>query len=315
MKAILLLLSLVMSTAAAAAQPKKFEPAVYPIEIVVTAPPGGASDGVARIISKIFDDYGWRSIVVNKPGGDETLAAAYMLQAAPTGHSLLIGNIGSMVSNIVKPGEGVKYRYSDFKHIILFAKSVPVFYVRPELGITNFVQFKTWVKDNPDKYTVGVWANFVGDTIKVMSRLEGLPEPIIVPFKGSAPLQAGIVGGHINFMVDTYRASKELLKSDKLVAIATFDTPRPALVNRSTDITKKYPGLKIPIWFGVVTNSKVPDDVVNKINQVINQGLRDANIRKNLEESGYEVLGGEPKQFKQINDDSIQTIERLLTTQ
>ena len=119
MKAILLLLSLVMSTAAA--QPKTFEPAVYPIEIVVTAPPGGASDGVARIISKIFDDYGWRSIVVNKPGiVENSIAAAYMLQAAPTGHSLLIGNIGSMVSNIVKPGEGVKYRYSDFKHIILF---------------------------------------------------------------------------------------------------------------------------------------------------------------------------------------------------
>lgn len=301
-KILLLISTILIFTNAYSAE---FDPTKNPIEIVVGYPPGGSQDIVGRIVLKIFEKHGWKGIVVNKVGGDASIAARYVATAAPNGQTLLIAGVVPLGTNIADPYKNLSYQYSDFDHITLISKTSLVLYANPSLGIKNYADYERWVKQHPKDYTVGVFAAYATVLLKDVNNRSQMPAPLIVPYKGSNDLIAGILSNTINFTVDSYAANKELIAVGKIVPIAVFDRHPPATLSKVKILPNQDPSGEFYMWTGIVAPAGTPPNVVKKINQVINIGLKDPQIKKIINESGFETFGGSIEEFQDLNTQTI----------
>jgi tripartite-type tricarboxylate transporter receptor subunit TctC len=286
---------------------RPFEPTKRPIEIVVSAPAGGALDAVARVASKIFEKNGWQAVIVNKPGADESLGAKYTSQQPADGHTLLIGSPAAMAANMVKPVAGSTYKYEEFDHIALMTSTSLMLATNEFTGVKNYSQYEKWVKANPEKYNLGTWVTFTSIVMQDIGRKEGLPHPVTAMFKGSPPMLVNLMGGHINFVVDTYMKLEPHIKTGKAVPLAVFDNGAanilpPELKNLRV-ITKTYPEYQMYAWIGLNCRAGTDPKIIAQMNKMINAGLQDPQFRKTVETQGFRVHGDKtPREYKQLND-------------
>ena len=274
---ILLLISAGLIFAFNNAYSAQFDPTTKPIELVVPTPPGGAIDLSGRIISKIFEKHGWKSVVVNKAGADQSIGVNYVANAPADGNTLLVGGTASIITNVLNPNKHVPYKYEDFDEVVLFSKTSLVLYTRPELNINTFEEFKQWAKLNPTQYKIGVWSLYSAALLNDINQKNKLPTPIVAPYKGSSQQIADLIGGNINFMVDSYPASKEMLSAGKITPLLVFDKNNFAQLSKVKVVTDDD---EFYIWSGIYCPQGTPPEVINQINQVINEGFKDPEIKK-----------------------------------
>jgi tripartite-type tricarboxylate transporter receptor subunit TctC len=291
-----------------------FDPKTRNIELIVSTPPGGALDTNARFVHEIFEKHGWKSVVINKPGADQSLGAKYTSQSKPDGHTILIGSPAAMGANMVKPIAGSSYRYEDFDHVVLMSSTSLVLLTSPNTGVKNYAEFQRWVRANPEKYSLGTWASFPSIVMQDIGRKEKLPEPVAVMFKGSAPTLTNLAGGHISFSIDTYLASRAFINSGRVVPLAVFDDGRANQLSGPKVMTKTYPEYEMYAWIGLNTAAGTPKEVIAEINRVINKGLQDPDMRKKIEDAGFRVHGGTSAEYKQLNDKTLVFMRKVFDT-
>jgi tripartite-type tricarboxylate transporter receptor subunit TctC len=283
----------------------EFSPTKNNIEIVVPNPPGGAVDTIGRMIAEIFEKKGWKAIVVNKPGGDQTIGTNYVAQSIPNGHTLLLTGNGAMDANIVFDAPGRNYDENSLEGVGMIGYGSYVLVVSNESSVKNYEQFKKYVKENPSKFKIGFFNVYTAAFIKEWAKIEGLPEPTIVPYKGSAPQITDILGGHIEFTFDTLSATSKLYSSDKLKIIATLDdrnTDRVQKIKGDKKIialSKLSPELQQGPWYGLFVKAKTEKKVKEEIYNVILAGINQIEYKNKLEEFGVFHLGGDAKELDQ----------------
>jgi tripartite-type tricarboxylate transporter receptor subunit TctC len=158
-----------------------------PVRIVVTFPPGGASDLIARILAKYFEsEYGQRAVVDNRPGAGGTVAAGYVAGQAPDGTTLILGNNAPFT---VTPSQFDTLPYDplgSFSHIAYLGASTPALFVQPNSGITTLVEYIAEMKT--DGVTDG--SSGVGSITHILGKAVDIElgiEQIHVPYQGGAP--------------------------------------------------------------------------------------------------------------------------------
>lgn len=284
----------------------EFTPTKRNIEIIVPFPAGGAVDTTSRMVAEIFEKNGWKSVVINKPGADQTVGANHVAQSAPDGHTLLITGNGAMDANIVFNSPGRNYDENSLEGVGIIGYGTYVLVVSNESPVKNYDEFKKYVKANPNKFKIGFFNINTAVFIKEWAKIEGLPEPTIVPYKGSAPQIADILGGHIEFTFDTYAATNQLYSAEKLKIIATLD-------NRNLDKIQKVKGDKSIValsnlssdlqqgpWHGIFVSAKTDKKIKNEIHQVLLAGLKQKEYVKKLEELQMYHLGDNGDELDQL---------------
>ena len=283
------------------------------IGLLVGSPPGGAIDTVARITSQIFSSMGWSSIVSNKPGADQALAANYVARSQPNGLTILVAGSVPMAENIVNPGPAVEYKITDFEPVIAVSANSFLLLTHPSLQVNSYSEFQSWTRKNPNLYNLGVWAKFPHTIMKEISRLERMPTPQEIPFKGSAPSMTQLRGGHIPFAVDNYVGARALLETNKVVALAVFDNQKANIFPGLPVISHKYPQFETFHWSGLYVPAGTPANIVSTLNKIVNEGLNDPKVRYTIESVGFRVIGGTPANLKKINEQTIVFIENMLS--
>jgi len=283
----------------------EFSPTKNNIEIVVPYSPGGAVDTSGRMIAEIFEKKGWKAIVVNKPGGDQTIGTNYVAQAIPNGHTLLLTGNGAMDANIVFDAPGRAYDENSLEAVGIIGYGSYVLVVSNESSVKNYEQFKKYVKEDPSKFKIGFFNIHTAAFIKEWAKIEGLPEPTIVPYKGSAPQITDILGGHIEFTFDTFAAVNKLYSSDKLKIIATLDDKNTDRVQKIKGdksiiaISKLSPDLQQGPWHGLFVTAKTEKKVKEEIYNVVLEGIKQKEYTDRLQEFGFFHLGGDSKELDQ----------------
>lgn len=284
----------------------EFIPTKNNIEIVVPNPPGGAVDTIGRMIAEIFEKKGWKAIVVNKPGGDQTIGTNYVAQSIPNGHTLLITGNGAMDANIIFDAPGRNYDENSLESVGIVGYGSYVLVVSNESSVKNYEQFKKYVKENPSKFKIGFFNIYTAAFIKEWARIEGLPAPTVVPYKGSAPQITDILGGHIEFTFDTFSAVNKLYSNDKLKIIATLDdrnTDRVQKIkgdNSIIAISKLSPDLQQGPWYGLFVTAKTEKRIKDELYNVVLTGIKQKEYKDKLEEFGIFHLGGDAKELDQF---------------
>ena len=266
------LLPLAVTSAHAQAWPQK------PIKIIVTFAPGGSSDIVARLLQPgLTEKLGQPVIVDNKPGAGSTIGANEVAKAPADGYTLLLSNT-SLLS--INPHTYTKLSYDP--------ESFNVFVVNPSVPAKTMQELVAWIKaqTKPVNYGsggVGSIGHIVGEMFKQQYGLNMEH----VPYKGSGPMHSDLLGGTLQFAVDTLTQNVPFIKDGKLVGIAVTSRQRMAMApNVPTVIEAGFPKLVAENFLGISAPAGVPKDVVEKVHKAVNEVVVRPDISKRLDDMG-----------------------------
>jgi tripartite-type tricarboxylate transporter receptor subunit TctC len=254
------------------------------IEIVVPYPPGGATDKLGRVIGEIFNKHGWNSVVTNRPGADTVIASNYVAGATADGHTLYLGSNGFIDANLVYNAPGIRYTQDSFSPVVPLGVGSFVLVANNGVPVTNYNEFKEYVKKNPSKFTLGFWNTYTSKIFYEWAKREGLPEPTIVIYKGSAPLMVDVMGGHVNFAVDTVTSVRQHYLGTKIKVLATLDPEGIKLIRNLNpqaqiiDISARVPSAGVNLYYGLFAPQGLDANIAKQIQDLVNSAFADPNL-------------------------------------
>ncbi len=262
-----------------------------PVQLVVPFPPGGAVDIVGRTISKkLGDRLGQPIVVENKAGAGTVVGAAYVANAPADGYTLLISS-GSTFT--VNPALNAKLPYDPVKSyepIGLVARVPLILLAHRDVPVNTLRQLIAAVQRTPDKFSYGSFGN--GTTGHFAAELAWSATGIKllhVPYRGSAPAMADLMGGQIPFTIDTVAAALPQLKAGKIKAIAVTGATRATqLPDVPTVAEGGFPGFSADSWLAVVAPRGLPAEAKAKLHKALADTLADAEVRSKLLAAGLE---------------------------
>src|SRR5262249_48073252 len=282
--------------------PARAEPGypARPIQLVVTVPPGGAADFVARIIAaKLADVLGQPVIVVNRGGAAGTTAAAGVAKSDPDGYTLLLNTIAThgigphLYANL--PYDPAK----DFAPVILLAKLPLIMTVTAMLPAQSVAEIVALAKARPGQLAFasagpGGAPHLAGELFKTLAGIELLH----VPYRGSGPAVVDLIAGRVAIMFDAAPSLLPFIMSRQLRPLAAASRQRHRLLPEIPSFAELgYERMDISLWYGVVAPAGTPQPIVQRLNAEFVKILDMADVRKNLVDQGAGVGGGTPAAF------------------
>ena len=310
-----LLMSLAMSTVLMGPLTHAAEWPERSIRIVVPFPPGGSTDILGRATAEYLHKALKVPVVVeNLPGATGTIGTAAAARATPDGYTLLMGSIGTVVTNHFVY-EDLSFGLDSFEPIINIAETPNVVMVRSDLPVNSVSDLIDHMKANPGKLNHGSPGIASSSHVSAeMFKQRADVQAEHVPYKGSSPMLVDLMGGTIDFTVDNISSSLELIKSGKLKAIAVTSSKRsPLLPELPTVIESGMDDYVMAPWFSVMAPANTPPQIVTKLNGVLNAMLADPSVRKLLQSYGAEPVGGTPEDLKRLMVQEADTIRSLST--
>jgi tripartite-type tricarboxylate transporter receptor subunit TctC len=259
--------------------------------MLVPFAPGGSVDIVARFVAaKLADDLGQPVVVENRSGAAGTIAAAILAKAPGDGYTLMSMHQGLAFNASLYPS--LPYdTMRDLVPIAYYGATPNVLVVTDTLAVRTLPEFIAYASANPRRVTYG--SGGMGSaghlSVELLQSLAGM-ELMHVPYKGSGPAIADLIGGQIHAMLLTMPAAMPYVKTGKLRALATSGARRsPALPDLPTIAEAGVAGYEYAPWFGLFGPGTLPKELVSRLNRSANKTLDDATVRANLAQQGLEV--------------------------
>ena len=295
--------SLVVAAAFGLAAPGTALAAAYPdrpIRLVVPYPPGGATDIIGRVVAqRLGTALGQQVIVDNRGGAGGNIGAAAVAKAVPDGYTLLMGALTS--HSIIQTLESKSINYSlekDFAPITMVGSVPLVFVVHPSVPANNLSELIAYAKSRPGYLTyassgAGAPQRMAAELFK---RAAGV-EMLHVPYKGSGPAMADLIGGQVLTMVETVPAAQGFIKANKLRALAVTTPERISMLPEvPTAGEAGLPGFVVSSMFGVLAPANTPKEIVDKLNTELVKILQVPEVKEQLLQQGAYALSTTPQQ-------------------
>ncbi|APX75275.1 ABC transporter substrate-binding protein [Achromobacter insolitus] len=281
-------------SARAAAWPER------PIRLIVTFPPGGASDIAARVIAPVLaEELGQPIVIENKPGAGSTIGASLVAQAPNDGYTLLMSNSAPLSISPALMPQGGYDALASFDHIAYVGAVPTVFVVHPSVPVSSFAELTAWIRAQaqPVQYGSGGLAS-VGQIVgELYSRQTGARLQHI-PYKGSGAMRNDLLGGQIRFAVDALPQNLPFLRSGQLRLLAvTTRLPVPQAPDIPAVGQLGYPGLIAENFIGISGPAGLPEAVSQRLNDAIALVLDVPAIRAKLEGQGFVLARKSPAEF------------------
>jgi len=268
------------------------------VRVVVPYPAGGTTDILARLFAAhLAEALGQPFVVENKPGGGSNIGTQEVIAALPDGHTLLVPSPANAINATLYKKLDFDY-LRDTVQVAGMARVPNVMEVHPDLPVRTVAEFIDYAKKNPGKINMASSGNgssihLSGELFKAMTGVDMLH----VPYRGSAPALADLVGGQVQVMFDNLPSSMGFIKAGKLRPLGvTTATAAPALPG-VPPVGDTVPGYEASSWFGIAAPRGTPAEIVNRLNREINTALADAKIRARVEELGGIPFPGSPEDF------------------
>ena len=291
---VILVLALVAGAVVAQQWPSK------PIKWVVPFAPGGTTDILARTIGeKLSVTLGQPIIVDNKPGAGGGVGADQVAKSPADGYTIMGGTISthainaSLYSNL--PYDPVR----DFAPITLIVRVPNMLVVNPELPAKDVRELIALLKASPGKYSFassgnGTSQHLSGELFKTMTGVEMQH----IPYRGSPPALADVVGGQVAMTFDNITTAWPLVKGGKLRALAVTTAKRsPIAPDVPTLAESGLPGYEIGSWQGVFAPAGVSTEIVKRLNTEIVRIINAPDVRQKLVDMGAEPAPNTPEEF------------------
>jgi tripartite-type tricarboxylate transporter receptor subunit TctC len=268
------------------------------VRIIVPFPPGGSADLMPRVVAeKMSEKWGQPVIVENRPGAAGNIGADVVYRAEPDGYTLLSGPPPPLVINRLLY-QKLSYDSSRFVPITVIGAIPNVLLVHPKVKVNTVQEFIALAKANPGKLNYasqgsGSTSHLTAELFKSMA---GSLQITHVPYKGTAPALADLLGGQVEMMCDNLGVSLPHVRSGKLKALAVASAKRVPTLPEVPALSETLPGFEALAWFGIVAPPGTPMAIAEKVSAAVKEALQLPDVQKRLGELSAEPLGLSPSE-------------------
>ena len=284
-----------------------------PIRLIVPWPPGGGADSVGRAVADGLRARLGQSIVVeNLAGAGGNIGTQQFIRQPPDGYTLLLATSST---NSANPW---LYRKTGFDAIKDFEPVAEVCVIPSILVVPGASPYRTpadivkAAKASPGKLTyasggVGNSAHLAGALFRSVAGIDA----VHVPYRGSAPALADVMGGQVDYMFDT--GAYGMLQGGKIRALAVAATERhPLIPDVPTFEEVGIKGMLMDAWYGVAAPAGTPDAIVAKLSEAVMTAFDDAALKERLAGLGARLQLRGPAAFTTFWETELKRYEGLV---
>ncbi len=286
---------------AAAQSPVAGYPA-KPIRLVVPLSAGSATDLMARVIGpRLQESWGQQVVVDNRPSAGGTVAGSIVANAAPDGHTLMMISAafaGSAALYDKLPYDPLK----DFAPIAQVASTPLFLVVAPSLGIRTVKELIALAQQKAGQLNFGSsgiasGTHYAGELFKLTAGINVTH----VPYRGTPESLNDTIAGRVQFCFAAAAAVVPLIKSGRLVALATSTKERqPMLPDVPTIAESALAGFEYDGWYGLLAPARTPHPIVDALASELRRAVRLRSVKDKIESQGASVKATTPQEFAEL---------------
>jgi tripartite-type tricarboxylate transporter receptor subunit TctC len=296
-----------LTAAALTATAAAFAPAVAqqdypnrPITLIVPYAAGGGNDVMARAAAdRMSKTLGQQIVIENRGGAGGSIATRQIAKSAPDGYTLGLGGTGTLAINpTLYPNVGYDPR-KDFAPLGLIATSALVVLVNPAVPAKSIAELIALAKEKPGHInyaSAGAGSGIHLGTEYFASRA-GI-KIIHVPYKGSGPALADLLGGHVMVYFSSLPPAISLMKEGKVRALAVTGAKRAALFPDLPTVAETgLPGFEAVLHYGIVAPAGTPRPIIEKLNAALRAAVASDELKLRIAADGAEPLASTPEEY------------------
>ena len=264
-----------------------------PIRIVVTYPPGGGADVMARVVAQPLSKTLGQPVVVDyRPGADGAIGPEFVAKSAPDGYTILLAG-NSMLGAALRKNPPYDV-IADFAPITHLGKFAFFLVVHPSVPANTLSELIDYARANPGRLN---YATAILSAILAFAQLKSLGnvDMVHVPYKGESLTLPDLLSARVQLVVGTGASVVPLVKEGRLRALAALLPTRSSLLPSVPTIAEAgMPRVSVVVWAGLFAPAKTPMDVIDKLSREVNVILKRPEIREQFEKQGFEPGGSTP---------------------
>ena len=272
-----------------------------PLHVVVPFPAGGATDVVVRLLSTpLGAALGQPVVVENRSGAAGVVGATAVARARPDGYTLLVGSLGS---NLIAPmlmREPPFDPATDFEPVSAIGITPTALLVRAESGITQVADLLAILRREPGRHSYS--SAGIGSPMHLSAVLLGLAagvQAVHVPYRGEAPAITDLIGGQVLFCFAPASSAVSYARGGRLRVLAIAGNERQTpLPEVPTMPEAGLPAVQAYTWQGLFAPRGTPQPIVARLNQAVQQALRDPALQAKAAEAGVPLAGSTVAAFR-----------------
>jgi|HigsolmetaGSP12D_1036236.scaffolds.fasta_scaffold01663_2 Uncharacterized protein conserved in bacteria len=272
-----------------------------PIRLVVGYPPGGGTDTVARLLAQQFTDLnGWSVVVENRPGASGTIATQHVVRSDPDGHTLLFATASPLTGAPLTVKSLPYDPMKDLDPITLIANGPFILVANPDFPPNTLPELVEYARQHPGK------VNYASPGISTANyffcellNLDAGIQTVHVPYKGSSALVNDLIGGYVQYTLETPGTTLPLIRQGKLKALALLHDRRLTKAPEiPTTVEEGYPQLVGGSWYGLLAPTGTPRRIIDAVQRATVAALKSPAMRTALDERDVLVRGNTPQEFR-----------------
>ena len=271
-----------------------------PVHIIVPFPPGQAADIFARLLAeRLTETWKQQVVVENKGGGGGIPGTETGKLATPDGYTLMVVTSGTFgVNPSLYPD--LPYRpLVDFKPVTNIIVAPLVIVAHPSFPANTVAELIALAKKDPGKLSFASAGPGTAQHLSMeLFKLRAKIDIEHIPYKGSGPAMADLLGGHVKLMMDSTASALNAIRDGRIKALAVTTARRaPPPLDTIATIAETVPGYASAGWSGLAAPARVPEAIVAKINADVTALLREPGMVRQIEERASIADPGTPAQF------------------
>lgn len=286
-----------------------------PVTVISAYPPGGTSDIITRLVADLLTArYGQQFVVENVAGAAGALAGGKLARSAPDGYTILVSGSAPIAANKVVQKNLAYDPQVDFTPITIVAESCALLTASPNAPAKTLTDLVAYAKANPGKVNIGnPGAGTKGHICAAMIGMQAGIEINHIPYKGSPPLLADLLGGHIDFALDAPSNYLPHVKDGKITGIAVTSAERVGEMPEVKTVAEQgFDGFSQTLWFGAVGPKDMPADIVDKIRVAIKEWTETPAAKEKLTSLGLTAVVNTPDEMRESIEREIAGIRPLV---
>jgi tripartite-type tricarboxylate transporter receptor subunit TctC len=288
-------LSIAVAGAAVAADPYPAKP----VRLVVPFSPGGGNDIAARFVAqRLTEGFNQSAVVDNRAGAGSTLGTDIVAKAVPDGYTLLVTHNAIAINQTLYaklPYDTVR----DFTQVAIIGTTTNTLVVNPNVPVKSTKELIALLKSKPGALNyASTGAGGTSHLAMEYFRIETGSSLVHIPYKGTAPGLTDVVAGQVQVMISALPGTVPFINSKRVVALATTGKKRSAfLPDLPTLAESGVPGYEFDTFYGLHAPSKVPKEIIAKLNAEITKALSRQEVKDQLFKQGLEAETSTPEDF------------------
>ena len=284
--------------------------------VVISAyPAGGTSDIIARLVADAMTaQLGQQFVVENHPGASGAIAGGKLARSAPDGYTIMVTGSAPLAANKAVQTNLAYDPEVDFSPITIVCESPALLSSSTSAPANSVQELIAFAKANPGKVNIGnPGAGTKGHiAAAILGRMAGI-EINHIPYRGSAPLVADLLGGHIHFALDAPSNYVPHIHAGTIRGLGVTTAERIAeLPDVPTVAEQGVDGYLQTLWFGAVGPKDMPTEIVDKIRAVIKEWIETPEAKEKLRSLGLTPVVNSPEEMRAEMSREIQSIIPLV---